>query len=193
MIVGIVASRRLTTAGLAWNPADKGSAITLSENNTFAYKTTTSTSTFYVGRAAAAKSSGKWYFETTLSGAGYTMFGLASPTMPLEYTNITLPGHLYCLFSSTGQCWFNGGNYASGIQHSPGQVMGLAWDAAAGTARLYRGGVYQGIQINVGANRTYTPAVVIRDFDNSVAGPSGYRIKPTPIYTPPAGYLPWAP
>lgn len=193
MIPGITAGRRKPSSGIAWNPADKGSAVTLADSNAWAYKTSATLTTYYVARAAAAKSSGKWYFEAQVTGNGFAGIGLASPTMPLEYASVALAGHNYCFFFANGQVWYNGGSYAgaAGSGYSSG-VIGVAFDADAGTIRLYRNGVYLNFQQSLGTGKTYMPAVSLRDYSGDGI-PMGYRLKATPQYAPPAGYQSWTP
>ena len=194
MIPGITASMKRPSAGIAWNPADKGSAVILAENDLWAYKTTTTTNTYHVARVAAPKSSGKWYFEALSTAGGIKGIGLASLTMPLEYTNIALPGNNYCFYFNNAGIWYNNGNYyGSSNTYATGHVIGVAFDADAGTVAFYRNGILVAGPVNLGTGKTYTPAVMLRDFDNGPGGPLGYKLKPTPQYAPPAGYSAWTP
>lgn len=48
-----------------WNPSDKSANVTLSNGNLTA--TITANTAFYGARATIGKSSGKWYWEQTVS------------------------------------------------------------------------------------------------------------------------------
>lgn len=124
-----------------WNPADKDSGVTLSGGNLTASIVHSSSSGSAV-RGTAGKSSGKWYFEVTITAtSGLTSIGVANSSMPL--TNSVGEELNSWGYYSSGRV-AHGAAIASGGAYSSGDVIGVALNMDAGSVTFYKNGVSQG-------------------------------------------------
>ena len=129
-----------------WNPLNTHAPITLSEGN---LSSTYSGGAYQTATAGTiAVSSGKWYWEVTVTTVGASFIGLALASVRIlgtEGTNNTF---------SSGDCWtydFTGdkNNWPNdgvvyGDSYTSGEVIGVAFDADNGTLTFYNEGVTQG-------------------------------------------------
>lgn len=120
-----------------WNPADKGSAITLSGGDLVA------TGGPGAVRSTVGKSTGKWYWEVALSGSGYWFLGVGNSTHNL----LTYPYHPNCAgFQSNGYWWNHttiptvDSTYSTGTGHT----VGLALDHTSHQLFVYIDNAYKG-------------------------------------------------
>jgi len=174
-----------------WNPSDKGAGMVLSGSNLVV---TTTGGFFQKVRATIGKSSGKWYWEVSLSGttggfeAGIAIGGTATTTELGDsgaiYEEIGFLGVSgTTVYSKTaGTATVISG--ASGF--SSGDIMGFALDMDAKTIRIYKNNTL--FADNIGANlltNTYYPAVGTRaggEVYTANFGASAF------VYTPPSGF-----
>lgn len=126
-----------------WNPADKSAGSTLTNGN-LTYSTATNGQ---AARATVGKSSGKWYFEMTVSGMGtennVSGVGVSDSTDALNRG----PGwhsvdanRCSIGFSNTGDILKSGAVQFSSTAWSNGDVIGVAFDVTAKTVQFYRNG-----------------------------------------------------
>jgi len=125
-----------------WNPSDKGTSVTLSNGNL----TATIISDDIV-RSVIGKSSGKWYWEITMTDAVNSAPGIADSVAGLD----TRPGfdsHMWAY-----QLTYNGADGAKindgsasvfGTEFAAGNILGVKLDAAAGTVEFLKNNVSQG-------------------------------------------------
>lgn len=187
------ASVSLTTAAAGvtyatWDPADKGSNVTLSNGNLTAAIANGSTQAST--KATIGKSSGKWYwelkFDSTTSGSHVTV-GIASSAIAVNgYIGLNATNYSY--FSGNGQKYNNAGGAAYGATWTTGDVIGIALDMTGGTLTFYKNNVSQGTAYT-GLSGTFYPAV---GGDASGAGTTcttTVNFGATALtYSPPAGY-----
>lgn len=161
------------------NPADKDAGITLSGGDLTAAGATSV-------RATISKSSGKWYWEvtqnaiTTFGG----LFGIAKSTESLaSYVGNGPNGYGY--YANTGAKYNSSSPVAYGSGFTTGDVIGIAWDADAGTIEFYKNNVSQGVAYT-GLSGAFFPAV-----SGAAAGSSTCTVNfgaTAFVYTPPSGF-----
>lgn len=120
----------LQGAGTRWNAADKGTGVTLSNND----KTSSSNKTSAV-RSIFGASSGKWYFEVT-SSSDYAYIGVANASCVIS----GLSSGLYALANQWSLYVYAGRKQGPGIDSGYGtpatttvSTIGVALDMDAGT------------------------------------------------------------
>jgi hypothetical protein len=184
------------------NPLDSNSSLTLQNGNLYASNGAASHRT---SRGTIAITSGKWYWEVTLDSAltGSTALTAGIATSSLSLSSI--PGT-----DANSYGWYNDGgggslkynnnssaNYGSVI--SNGVVVGVAFDANAGTLTFYRNGSSQGTAYSSIPAGTYFPTVALYNVNATVnfgqrpfayTAPSGFKALctanlPAPLVTKP--------
>jgi hypothetical protein len=120
------------------NPLQKGSNVTLANGN-LDQSTTASNGTVF---ATIGLTSGKWYWETLHTGADQTgIYGIAKATGSLSsYPGSDANGWSYAY---TGEKYNNGSGSAYGNTFTTNDVIGVAFDADAGSLYFYKNGVAQ--------------------------------------------------
>ena len=139
------------------------------------------------GRATIGVSSGKWYWETTVTALGgvYPDLGILGSTQPFSDNTQT-----YIAGFSTGYAYRGSGNkgnnasvVAYGAAYTTGDVIGTALDLDAGTITFYKNNVSQGVAYT-GLSGQFSPA-----WANYASGVFTANFGQRPFkYTPPAGY-----
>jgi hypothetical protein len=163
-----------------------GSYLTLSN----ASKTVThdATSSWANVRANDAKSSGKWYFEvsvTTMGGSGYSMVGIDKAGSNLNtYHGGNANGYGY---QSNGIRWHSGGSAGYGATWTTGDVIGVALDFDAGTLTFYKNNATQGTAYNTGMTGSFFPCASL--YISTVL--VGKFNAASLTYSPPAGHSAW--
>ena len=183
-----------TTNWCTLNATDKGSNVTLSEGNLDA----TTSSTWGTVRGTIGAASGKWYYEFTVDGAGYTMVGVQSldDSLPSTYLGLSSDG-------SYGYFGLNGTIYANGATLSPsystfttGDTIGVAWDADAGKIWFAKNGTWQGsgdpaagtnALVTGIPNDVYTAGVSVQSSGGTPGGTANFGQRDF-AYTPPTGF-----
>lgn len=127
------------------NPNDKASGLTLSNGNL------TATSSLGSGvRGTLSKSSGKWYFEMTISAlaCGYPpVIGIAGASNTLTTGWAGTSEYTYWGWSggSTGELiWLNNSRTTYGVPNAVGDVIGVAVDLDDRQLTFYHNGVSMG-------------------------------------------------
>jgi len=129
-----------------FNPLSKGSSITLSESNSYAYNNS-SASYQVVWTTQAIPPSGKYYWEFTLAGAGDVFSaGIAPVSMssvvsgnianqvgksPSAYSNYSGSAGLYC-----------GPGYSNALSAAADDVLNFAYDADTGRIWIGKNGTF---------------------------------------------------
>ena len=114
-------------------------------------------------------SSGKWYYEATLSSPGAT--------------NITSVGTNSVRYRADGTFSTSG----SGASYTSNDVIGVAFDIGAGTVQFYKNGSSQGT-VNVTANSETTPQFTLGGGSPAPAWIFNFGARPF-AYTPPSGFV----
>jgi len=160
---GLNSAAQVTRTYATFNPADKGTSVTLSNGNL------TDTSLGGSGvRGTLGKSSGKWYFEVTVTGLAGTspayppLIGIAGATNPLMSSWMGVSEYLYYA-SPAGSTviWSNNFRTTYGTALTAGDVIGMAVDLDNRQIIYYRNGVSQGVAFTstTFAAGTYYPLV----------------------------------
>lgn len=118
-------------AAVTWNPSDKSVNVNLSNGNLTAGTSTASESAV---RATASKSSGKWYFEVSITSAAIAgngpSIGVANSSAALNNViGIDVHGWSICKPHFTAH---TGATIESHVTLAAGQVVGVAMDLTAG-------------------------------------------------------------
>jgi hypothetical protein len=175
------------------NPVYKAqSQPTISNGNLTQTPTTT---TYQNAFSTIGVTSGKWYVEITMAGTpnSANYFGIANATQ-LNYliSNAdvvgTSTGTGYAYVALNGQKYTNGGGTAYGAALASGDVLGIAFDADAGTLTFYKNGVSQGTAFTgIDATTTYFFGGSV--YSGGVTSVS-YNFGQRPFsYTPPTGFV----
>jgi hypothetical protein len=182
--------------GVTWNPADFGSALTLSGGNLTA---TYSSGSNCGGRATTSHSTtGKYYFEqlwtTVNAGTNSPMGGIVAATWP--FLNATFnAANAWGIQSSPAFSYGNGSFAASGVTFANGDIMGCAVDFAAGNIWFAKNNVWiNSGNPSAGTNPAWTgvtgtlfPAVRI----TTVGVVTARFALASFTYTPPTGFGIW--
>lgn len=121
------------------NPLDAGTTGMLSDGN---LRYSLGGTTNYSVRATIAMTSGKWYAEWTFQSGTNSDVGIATAAAPLnQYIGQNAFSWIYY---NSGQKFTNGTGSAYGASYTTNDVIGIAFDADAGTLTFYKNGVSQG-------------------------------------------------
>ena len=170
------------------NPLDKGGDDTVLNGNLAMYTPTSGGSAFVVRSSIAIPVAGKWYWEgssAALNGnpANNAIFGVIAQSSALtSYLGSTATGYGY--FASNGNKYNNGAASAYGATYTSTDVIGIAFDADAGTLTFYKNNVSQGTAFSGLTGTTYFAAV-----GNGGSGAYINFGQQGFTYTPPTGYV----
>ena len=164
------------------NLLDKNANITISDGNlSFA-----TSAVNYGARATVGIKSNKWYWEATVIAIGSTnvVIGVAQTGASWDLTYVG-SGSSSWGYISTGQKYNAGSGAAYGAAFTTGDVIGVAFDADAGTLTFYKNDVSQGQAFSgVSGSTTIHPALSGQT-SSSIAINFGQRPF---TYTPPTGF-----
>jgi hypothetical protein len=134
-----------TSAGnVWWNPADKGSAITLRSDNREATNFGGAESDNV--RLTIGKTSGKWYWEVIPGPTSDERIGIANGSQVID---ATLGAHVLgesansIAYRPTGLIRYNGVTLHTGATYTNGDVIGFALDKDANDLKIYKNNVLQ--------------------------------------------------
>jgi hypothetical protein len=135
-------------------------------------------------RSTIAMSSGKWYCEVRPTSTG-NMLGIIATSASL--TGVSYPGSTangYGYYSDNGNKYNNGSNSAYGATYGNGDVIGIAFDADAGTLTYYKNNTSQGTAFTGLTSGPYSFV-----FGNGTStGSFNFGQQPF-VYTPPSTYV----
>jgi hypothetical protein len=125
------------------NPLDKGSIVSLSNGNLDYSNTTTGSSVRCVSTIHV--SSGKWYIEHTVNSTNTAVVvGIASTSEPASSNYIGSTAKSYG-YAADGSKYTNGTGTSYGSTYgTAGDIIGVAFNADAGTLTFYKNGDSQG-------------------------------------------------
>jgi len=163
------------------NPLD--SALTLANGNLQAW---TGGASWSGCRSTFALSSGKWYWEFQISSGSESMIGVtkqgANIASPNGYVGNDANGWGYS--SNNGQKYLAGASSAYGATWGAGDIIGIAFDADAGSITCYKNNVSQGVLVTGLTNGPYIPSV---SFATYTAGYINFGQRPF-AYAAPSGF-----
>lgn len=126
-----------------WNPSDKGSGVTLS-NNTL----TATMINGYAVRGLRGYSSGKWLYEAKINqldnGAG-PVIGIATTSTALNFPWTSTGEFTYYSQSSSVIIWNNNNRANYGSVCTTNDIIGVAYDATNRQLTFYKNGVSMGV------------------------------------------------
>ena len=165
-----------------WNPLDiQNSVLSLTNGNLDFSGGTTG---FIGSRGTIGMTSGKWYWEITAGGSG-NVFGImtsAATTVGIDF----YPGrdaYGWGYYGGNGNKFNNNSGTAYGATFTNGDVIGIAFDADAGTLVFYKNGTSQGTAFSSLTSGPYFPAFG----ESATTGSTNFGQRPF-AYTAPSGY-----
>jgi len=161
------------------SPAGGVNAITISAAN---LNLAGASSDWAACRATIGVTSGKWYWECTRTGASNLIFGIGlnSTTLVNAYSSTS-----YGYFS-TGDKYSNNVSSAYGASFTSGDVIGVAFDADAGTLTFYKNNTSQGTAYTGLTSGPYFPLNQLYTTGSTASINFGQRPF---AYTPPSGFV----
>ncbi len=171
------------TTYATWNPSDKAAGVTLTNGNLDA-EGDAGGSNWELARATIGKSTGKWYWEVVYGNGGSGMIGISAAS---ESVNAILGG------GPLGYGWNDGGGKLNngtpgfyGAAWTTGDIIGVAFDADAGTLEFFINNVSQGVAFTGITAGTYYPTVGMGVFSTPLWQANFGATSLT--YTPPTGF-----
>jgi hypothetical protein len=161
------------------NPLDKNAGTTPSNANL----TWTASTPWRSARATFGRTTGKWYWEVTASGAN-NMHGIGTATAAVSDNNY--PGkdaNGWGYFDSNGNKFTNGSGSSYGASYTTNDMIGVAFDADNGTLTFYKNGTSQGTAFTGLTSGPYFPMVG----NEGSTSHSNFGQRPF-AYTPPTGF-----
>jgi hypothetical protein len=163
-----------------WNPLKN--STTLSNGNLSSVNTST---TQWLGVAGTfGMTSGQWYWECTPTVGPTSVIGLSNSS----YNTGGHPGadaNSWGYYDGTGNKYFNGAASAYGASFTTNDVIGVAFDADAGTLTFYKNGASQGVAFSGLTSGPYFPACGVLNSTNlninagqrafSYTAPTGFK------------------
>ena len=136
------------------------------------------------GRATFSVSSGKWYWEITSGATNQGMYGIIKQSVPIaSATFSSADGYYY--WASSGAKYNNGAGVAYGSGLASGDILGVAFDASAGTLTYYKNNVSLGVAFS-GLSGTFSPAFC----QGNTTAYATFNFGQRPFsYTPPTGFV----
>jgi hypothetical protein len=185
--IGAIASNYAT-----FNPLDSytpSGTITVSNGNLKFTKD--ATGTHAIIRGTIGVSTGKWYWEALLEnvGGGWPSIGIIGTGTIINagpYVGAYSSSYGYNATGSSGTAniYNNGSATTYGVFYAANDIIGIAFDADAGTLIFYKNGVSQGTYTGVTTGVTYLPAFSCY---NTGAWSVNFGQRAF-AYTPPSGY-----
>jgi hypothetical protein len=129
-------------SGTTWNPNDKGSGVTLSNNNL-----TATMVNGYAVRGTVGHSTGKWLYEIKLNqldGTASPVVGIATTATVLNWPWTSTGEFTFYSQSSSVIIWNNNQRSSYGSVLVTNDVLGIAYDATNRTLTFYKNGVSMG-------------------------------------------------
>ena len=168
------------------NPLTAGSTISVFDGNLRI--TASGTYTSDIIRGSIGVSSGKWYWEATPVNSTFAgwVAGIVDVTLSgTNYSNLA-SNKSYAYGGDAGEKYNGQTGSAYGATYNAGDVIGVAFDATAGTLTFYKNNTSQGTAFT-GISGTFTPLVLLNGVNS---GQVNINFGQRPFtYTPPSGYV----
>ena len=163
------------------NPLDTNSALLFANGN---LDLSNSSGTGVSCRSTFQMPSGKWYWEFTVTNSGtYVGAGIGTNSATTaSYVGDSSVSYGY--LSHTGNKYNSGAATSYGATFTTNDVIGISFDADAGTLVFYKNGVSQGTAFSSLTGGIYLPMFSCRSGSISV----NFGQRPF-AYTPPSGFL----
>ncbi len=175
--------RPATTTFATFDPANKGTDITLSNGNLTATDSALGDITTEWVNSTIGKSSGKWYWEITAITIGDLIVGIKSGTSQY-YPGFSNDSYGY--YSLDGKSYKNNVGAAYGATYIAGDVIGVALDMDGGTIKFYKNNSLQGTAYSAISGTNYA---AVGSAGSGVLFSATANFGATALtYTPPSGY-----
>jgi hypothetical protein len=173
------------------NPLNIGSASSLSNGN-LTFSASSSIGNVFQSQITSTigVSSGKFYWEfvPTTSATSGTVVGIALTTRSMSSSPFGAgAGGVYVYVGATGNKNNGATDSAYGASFTNNNVIGVAYDADAGTLTFYKNNTSQGTAFT-GISGTYMPYMINNGSSETTAGYFNFGQQPF-VYTPPSGYV----
>ena len=174
-----------------WNAAAIGTDATLSAGNlNISYSSSTP---FLATAATIGMQSGKWYWEIVITASSASpaqcIMGITTKSSPNEigsYPGANANGWGY--YTDGGAKYNNGTPTSYGASYTTNDVIGIAFDADAGTLVFYKNNTSQGTAFSSLTSGPYFPA--IGDGSGGATHTAAANFGQRPFsYTPPTGFV----
>lgn len=129
------------------------------------------------------KDTGLWYWEVTMTSiGGGCLVGIGTSTASTAYLGSDANGWAY--FSINGKTINNGSQVVYGSTYTSGDIIGVYYDADAGTVGFLKNNVDQGTAFTGLSGTLYAGMSVFTNGNNATANFGGTALT----YAPPSGY-----
>jgi len=169
------------------NPLDIPSSST-SYNGNLTFNSSANATWKSICSTMAMNGTGKFYAEFTFQSGSNAMYGIVGSTFNANVADsrfwIFTPSYAY--YNSSG-LYYNNTNSAYGTSYTVNDVIGVAFDAGAGTITFYKNGTSQGV-----AATGITGSFFFAGGAYNSSGGEGFSVnfgQQPWAYTPPAGYV----
>ena len=147
-----------------------------------------STGSYAKALSTFGMSSGKWYYESTINVVNqYNCLGIANSNAFFKLTEYAGQSNTDWTYLGDGRKVSNAGRTSYGSSYSSGDIVGVAFDADAGTLTFYVNGVSQGTAFTGLTSGPYFPVVIDDSNSNQTNQSLNFGQRPF-AYTPPTGY-----
>lgn len=171
---------------VTWNPDDKGSNTTLSNNNL------TATMAGYTNsgvRATKGVSEGKWYWEIKDGSTVSLAVGITS--LSTSFTGKPCTSAYIRTYHSYDGTKTNGSGIPYGSSYTTGDIVGVALDMNNGTITFYKKGVSQGVAFSdLKSLGIVYPAMITGASASGATGTANFGATSF-SYSVPDGFLPY--
>lgn len=164
------------------NPLSKGSDVSITNGN-LTYSLTGSTNCNMY--SSIGMTTGKFYCEVTITGNQYSLLGISDANVPAG-NGFYQQSRGYGYYGSNGNKYNTGSASAYGATFTAGDVIGIAFDADAGTLTFYKNNTSQGTAFTSIPAGTYF--FCEGNVSNLPQGSFNFGQQPF-VYTPPSGYV----
>lgn len=169
------------------SPINKNSAVNIASGNLML--SSSSAASWGNALPTFGVSSGKWYWEvtlTTISGSNYVMVGIDNPSRigtANGFCGDATSGYAY--YNNNGQKYNANTGTVYGAAFTQGDLIGVALDMDSGTLTFYKNNTSQGTAFT-GITGTFGPAIGFLNTVTQIDVNFGQRPF---TYTPPTGYV----
>lgn len=187
--------------GVAWNPADKGSDVVLSNSNLTEFCAIAATTNGRV-RGTTSHNTGKWYFEcqvnTINTATNSPGIGVATAGLSLNSTSGIVIGGAAALgataYPAPTAFTNTGAPLSLAVNFLVNDVWGVAVDVDLGLIWWSRGGTFVlggDPAAGTGANNSFVAATPVFPLAGGRGGVTGRFTTGQFTFTPPAGFSAW--
>ena len=138
------------------NPLDTGGAITVSNGN---LQVSAGATNWDTSRSTIGVTSGKWYWEAALTSGIYCVPGITTSNASITVGHPGTDAYGWGYASNTGNKVNNNSAVSYGATWISSDVIGIAFDADAGTLTFYKNNVSQGTAYTGLTSGPYFPSI----------------------------------